>query len=123
MRLVLLSLAFWACVSSSPPASMASLEPWGVKWEEPSENKNAAKRGNLFIRCEPEDAEILLDGIPQGSCLDYVAKGLQINASPALRKIVVTKTGYWSYEAMVALDRSKVNLSVQLQPMQTSAGH
>jgi hypothetical protein len=99
---------------------MASFEPWEKRWEKPSEKKNTAKRGNLFIRCEPEDAEILLDGIPQGSCLDYVAKGLQMKESFSLRKIVVTKAGYWPYEAMVVLDRSKVNLHVQLQPTQAS---
>jgi hypothetical protein len=92
----------------------------GKKWEKPSEKKNTARRGNLWIRCEPEDAEVLLDGIPQGSCLDYVAKDLQIKESPGLRKIVVTKTGYWPYEAMVVFDRSKVNLHVQLQPTQAS---
>jgi len=107
VRLALgLSLASWACVSVSPPT------PW-----EPWENKNATGRGNLFVRCEPEDAEIFLDGIPQGTCLDYVTKGLQIKESPVLRKIMVTKAGYWPYEAMIALNSSKVNLLVQLQPM------
>jgi len=94
---------------------MASLEQWK------KENKHAAERGNLLLRCEPEDAEILLDGIPQGNCSDYAAKGLQTEASPYLRKIVVSKAGYWPYEAMVALDSSRVNLNVRLQPMQADS--
>jgi len=118
-----LSLASWACISTSstsPSPEQASLASWEKTWEQKAEKKKAAKRGNLFILCEPEHAEILLDGIPQGSCLDYATQGLQIQESPVLRKIVVTQTGYWPYEAMVAIDRSKVNLRVQLHPMQTS---
>jgi len=114
VRFVLgLSLAFWACRPASPSAS---LEPWEKKWEPKSETR----RGNLFIYCEPEDADILLDGIPQGNCLDYATHGLQIKESATLRKIVVTKTGYWPYEAMVVFNNSKVSLRVQLQAEPTS---
>ncbi|MCL2011837.1 MAG: PEGA domain-containing protein [Cystobacterineae bacterium] len=112
-----LSLASWACISTAPPSVVASWEQWE------KENKSATERGNLFIHCEPEDAEVVLDGIPQGNCLDYVATGLRINRSPHLRKIVVTKAGYWPYEAMVAVDSSKMSLHVQLQPMQINSVH
>jgi len=119
-----LSLASWACVSTAPPPAGGALEPWEKKWESQFEKKekDTEKRGNLFIHCEPEDAEIVLDGIPQGSCLDYVSKGLRVHASGDLRRIVVNKQGYWPYEARVVLDRSKLNLRVQLQPLQAPIG-
>jgi hypothetical protein len=116
---VFVACVFAACASTPSSPAAASLESWEKKWEQ-WEKQKPAGRGNLFIHCEPEDAEILLDGIPQGTCLDYASKGLQINESSEPRKIVVAKAGYWPYEAMISLDRSKMNLRVQLQAMQAS---
>jgi hypothetical protein len=73
------------------------------------------RTGNLRINCSPEDAMVVLDGVPVGLCSDFKGqKGMDVAKGP--RRLGVQKLGYLPYESWVDTDGTRISLSIALAP-------
>lgn len=72
------------------------------------------QRSELVLRCTPGDAEVLLDGVPQGTCGDYGGqpKGLSLGVGP--RRVAVRKSGYQSWESLMVADGTRMTVDITL---------
>jgi hypothetical protein len=82
---------------------------------------SAKKRdGDLEIFCEPPDAEVALNGVPQGRCDDFGAlRGLRLGEG--IHQIEVQKHGFWPYKTSVSPGGARTRLRVQLSPLKQGA--
>ena len=74
---------------------------------------NTHSRKGLMLTCDPMDAEVLVEGVPMGTCLQY-AEGLPLRKGA--QKVTLRKEGYLPFETWVALDGTRSTLSVTLAP-------
>lgn len=72
-------------------------------------------KSELVLQCSPTDAEVELDGVPQGTCDDFdgAPKGLAL-ASKGFRRVSVKKRGYLPWESVVETDGTRVTMNVTL---------
>ncbi|RKH68051.1 PEGA domain-containing protein [Corallococcus aberystwythensis] len=84
---------------------------------------NSAKRGDLVLRCEPADAQVLLDGVEQGTCTDFagVSRSLRLGAA-GFHQVVVKKRGFYPYTTYYEPSGARVTLKVKLRPVGTEGG-
>lgn len=82
----------------------------------------SSRHGNLLLKCEPSDAEVLLDGVPQGLCTDFGGgpSGLQVGSG--LHRIDVKKDGYWPYSTYYESGSARAGLTIQLKPVESGHG-
>ncbi|RKH11017.1 PEGA domain-containing protein [Corallococcus sp. CA053C] len=80
------------------------------------------KRGDLVLRCEPEDAEVLLDGVQQGTCSDFsgVSRSLRLGEA-GFHQVEVKKRGFWPYTTYYEPSGARVTLKVKLRPVTPEA--
>ena len=109
-----LALALSACATAPPmPASMAEADKL-LKGAE-------VRTGNLRINCSPEDATVILDGVPVGLCSDFKGKkGMDVAKGP--RRLEVQKLGFMPYESVVDADGTRISLTVALAPSSLEGG-
>jgi hypothetical protein len=73
------------------------------------------RTGDLTLRCQPDDSEVWLDGVPQGRCVEFSGtRGLSLGRG--MRKVEVRKEGYRPFETFVEPDGTRAALSVTLAP-------
>ncbi|WP_223632483.1 PEGA domain-containing protein [Corallococcus sp. EGB] len=84
---------------------------------------NASKRGDLVLRCEPSDAQVLLDGVEQGTCTDFagVSRSLRLGDS-GFHQVEVKKRGFYPYTTYYEPSGARVTLNVKLRPLAPEAG-
>ncbi|WP_375759664.1 hypothetical protein [Corallococcus exercitus] len=84
---------------------------------------NAAKRGDLVLRCEPSDAQVLLDGVEQGTCDDFagVSRSLRL-ADSGFHQVEVKKRGFYPYTTYYEPSGARVTLKVKLRPLAPEGG-
>ncbi|MBZ4373060.1 hypothetical protein [Corallococcus sp. AS-1-6] len=84
---------------------------------------NSAKRGDLVLRCEPSDAQILLDGVEQGTCSDFsgVSRSLRLGDSD-FHQVEVKKRGFYPYTTYYQPRGARVTLNVKLRPLAPESG-
>lgn len=76
----------------------------------------AQKTGALRLRCTPSDAEVTLDGVPQGRCDDFAGnRGLQVGEG--LHRIELKKEGHWPYVTYYEASGATAVLEATLVPM------
>ncbi|MCY1047027.1 PEGA domain-containing protein [Corallococcus sp. bb12-1] len=81
------------------------------------------KRGDLVLRCEPADAEVLLDGVQQGLCSDFSSVSRSLRLSDAgFHQVEVKKRGFWPYTTYYEPSGARVTLKVKLRPVVPEAG-
>ncbi len=73
-------------------------------------------RSELVLRCTPADAEVSLDGVPQGTCADFDGEPATLGLGTGARHVVVKKRGYLSWESLMQPDRTRVVMTVSLIP-------
>lgn len=83
----------------------------------PAVQRNPYRADDVALRCSPTDAEVWLDGVPQGRCSDFsgAPKGLAVGAG--MHKIEVRKDGYQSYETYLQADGTRAVLNVTLSSL------
>ncbi|NOK16793.1 PEGA domain-containing protein [Corallococcus carmarthensis] len=98
-------------------------QPATVARAEQLMTSNAAKRGDLVLRCEPSDAQVLLDGVEQGACSDFagVSRSLRLNDS-GFHQVVVKKRGFYPYTTYYEPSGARVTLKVKLRPLAPEGG-
>lgn len=100
MRTAVWALALTGCVQT--PAVLA-----GVRT--PAESRGV--RSELVLSCTPPDADVELDGVPQGTCEDFRA-GLAMGKG--VRRVHVKKQGYLPWDTVVETDGTRVVMNVTL---------
>ncbi len=75
------------------------------------------REGDLLLRCEPSDAEVSLDGVPQGVCTDFGGESRGLRVGAGLHRIDVKKEGFWPYTTYYDSGRARAGLTIRLSPM------
>lgn len=73
-------------------------------------------RGDLVLRCEPEDADVYLDGVIQGVCGDFGGSPVALTVGEGLHQIEVKKDGFWPYTTYFEPSGARATLRIQLRP-------
>lgn len=81
-----------------------------------------SRNGNLLLRCEPEDAEVHLDGVLQGVCTDFGGKPSGLQVGLGMHRIDVKKDGYWPYTTYFEPNSARAGLTIKLKSMQQQSG-
>ncbi|MBZ4418639.1 PEGA domain-containing protein [Myxococcus sp. RHSTA-1-4] len=71
--------------------------------------------GDLALRCEPEDAEVYLDGVLQGLCSDFTGSPKGLSVGVGLHHIEVKKRGFWPYTTYYEPSGARARLTIQLR--------
>ena len=71
---------------------------------------------DLTLGCEPADADVWLDGVPFGTCLDFSGDPKGLTLSGGMHKVEVKKSGFWPYETYVDSGGTRAALTVKLLP-------
>ena len=71
-------------------------------------------RGELVLRCTPFDAEVQLDGVPQGLCSDFSGTPRGLSMGKGTRRVEVSKPGYAPWERWLDADTTRVMMTVRL---------
>jgi hypothetical protein len=83
----------------------------------PQLGRQQVRRAEVVFSCTPRDAEVDLDGVPQGRCDDFEGRprGLLV-AGFGAHEVVVRKSGYQPYRSWVAAGDAQIRLTVRLSP-------
>lgn len=73
-------------------------------------------RSELVLRCTPEDAEVELDGVPQGTCADFDGEPKALGLGSGARYVKVKKRGFLPWESLMQADRTRMVMTVSLIP-------
>lgn len=73
-------------------------------------------RPELRLDCAPADAEVLLDGVTQGTCADFAGRGLMLD--DAAHQVEVRKPGFSPFFTAVQTGRARAAMRVELRPAQ-----
>ena len=76
------------------------------------------RMSSLFVRTlrdDPADAEVVLDGVPQGACRDFdgAPRGLEIGAGA--HRVEIRKSGFWPAVTYVEPDGTRAAMTITLQ--------
>lgn len=66
----------------------------------------------LRLECSHPAAEVLLDGVLQGHCEDFMGRGLPLSEGPHV--VEIRLSGFLPFEAMVEPGRARMSLRVDL---------
>ena len=75
----------------------------------------APRRSELVLRCVPSDAEVTLDGVPQGTCQDFDGDRGALGLGKRAR-VEVKKAGYAAWSSWMEADHTRVAMDVTLVP-------
>ena len=104
MKLALWAFALTGCVQT-PSVLMAAgrLPPARV-----------TTKSELVLSCSPPDADVELDGVPQGTCEDFRGEPRGLALGKGVRRVQVKKQGYAPWDTVVETDGTRVMLNVTL---------
>ncbi|MFZ5444300.1 MAG: hypothetical protein ACOZQL_30160 [Myxococcota bacterium] len=103
--LAAVGLSLSACAPKSPAVALerAKLPPIRV-----------TTRSELVLQCVPSDAEVVLDGVPQGSCDDFRGEPKGLTLQKGVRRVQVRKAGYLPWDTILETDGTRVMMTVTL---------
>ena len=71
-------------------------------------------KSELILACTPSDADVDLDGVPQGTCEDFKGEPRGLALKKGVRRVQVKKAGYLPWDTVVETDGTRVSLNVTL---------
>jgi hypothetical protein len=80
----------------------------------PPTSDSRPTRAEAVFRCSERDAEVVLDGVPQGTCEDYDGEKHALALGKRQRRVVVKKPGFSTWESWVEADGTRVVVNVTL---------
>lgn len=104
-----------ASACAAPPARSRALARSAIE-------SAHSRRGDLRLSCEPTDAEVWLDGVPQGTCVDFSGDPRGLAVGEGMHEVVVQKAGFWPYQTFYAPSGARAALSIRLSPHSTAQG-
>ncbi len=105
--------ACWPLLLAGCAAQPAVLQRVG---EGMASQQEHAWGSDLTLRCDPSDAEVWLDGVPTGTCLDYSGSPRGLKLDDGMHKVEVKKSGFWPYQTYVDSGGTRAALTVKLLP-------
>ncbi|HLT28950.1 MAG TPA: hypothetical protein VK013_02845 [Myxococcaceae bacterium] len=113
--------AFTGCAGTGPAKDAAG----GTSGDVPAQRRavelleqDAGRKGNVWIRCTPAEAVILLEGVPQGTCGMLVEAGRGLTVTDRrLHRLEVKHRGFHPYVTYVAPGGTRATLQVTLRPL------
>lgn len=105
MRRAAWALALAGCVPTSNvlTSSAGKLPPARV-----------TTKSELVLACSPPDADVELDGVPQGTCEDFKGEPRGLAMGKGVRRVQVKKQGYLPWDSVVETDGTRVMMNVTL---------
>lgn len=97
------------CASAQPAAMTQAREGLAA-------HQTHAWTSGVTFSCEPADADVWLDGVPQGSCLDFSGSPRGLTLGEGMHKVEVKKSGFWPYETYVDSGGARAALTIKLLP-------
>lgn len=94
-----------ACAPKGPVAVMSSRELPPIRITTKSE---------LVLTCDPADAEVVLDGVPQGTCQDFNGEPKGLSLKKSAQRVQVKKRGFLPWDTVVETDGTRVVMNVTL---------
>jgi hypothetical protein len=76
--------------------------------------KPVPRRSEMILHCNESDAEVKLDGVPQGICDDYDGTPRGLLLSKGGHMISVQKSGFTSWNTFIEADTTRVVMNVIL---------
>jgi hypothetical protein len=73
-------------------------------------------KSELVLRCTPEDAEVSLDGVTQGTCADFNGEPRTLGLGRGLRHVRVWKRGFTAWDSVMEADNTRMAVTVTLLP-------
>lgn len=73
--------------------------------------------GELHLSCDQADAEVLVDGVLQGSCSDFDGKVGALHLDDRGQLVEVRKSGFQTWQVRLSPGQTRTALQVQLAPM------
>lgn len=107
MRWGALALALTGCATQAPPPLVPGV---ALPAERP------ARRAELVLLCSEQDAEVWLDGVPQGTCDDFDGDPAGLGLGKGPRRVQVKKRGFQAWESWLEADGTRVVMNVALIP-------
>jgi hypothetical protein len=80
------------------------------------------RTGDLTLQCDPPDAVVEVDGIPQGACGDFDGRQRRLSLGHGMRRVDVKKEGYWPYQTYYQAGGARAALVISLRPRTQSEG-
>lgn len=71
-------------------------------------------KSELVLVCEPPDAEVELDGVPQGTCDDFDGEPKALPMGKGARRVQVKKAGFLPWDSVLETDGTRVMMNVTL---------
>ena len=102
-------LVLAGCASSEPAAMRLASEGMAG-------HSSRVWGSELTLGCDPADADVWLDGVPHGTCLDFSGTPKGLTLSDGMHKVEVKKAGFWPYETYVDAGGTRAALTVKLLP-------
>jgi hypothetical protein len=84
-----------------------------VNWEKLPPARVTTK-SELVLSCNPSDADVELDGVPQGTCEDFRGEPRGLAMGKGVRRVQVKKQGYLPWDTVVETDGTRVVMNVTL---------
>lgn len=75
-----------------------------------------ASEGDVSLRCDPEDAEVSVDGVPRGLCSDFDGSPAGLRLGSGLHRIEVKKAGHAPYVTSIDPAGARAVLTIRLVP-------
>lgn len=79
--------------------------------------RRATHRAEVAFHCTPADAEVVLDGVPQGTCEDYDGdpRALSLGRTRGgVHRVAVRKPGFGTWESWLEADGTRLEVDVTL---------
>lgn len=100
------ALALGACAQT--PSNVLT-----TSWEKLPPARVTTK-SELVLSCIPADADVELDGVPQGTCEDFRGEPKGLAMGKGVRRVQVKKQGYLPWDTVVETDGTRVVMNVTL---------
>jgi hypothetical protein len=103
------ALLLAACAPRAPGGLAAN--PWSDAKLPPI---RITTKSELVLTCDPADAEVELDGVPQGTCEDFDGEPRGLSLKKGARRVQVKKPGFLPWDTVVETDGTRVVMNVTL---------
>ena len=101
---------FWALALTGCATSTSS----GLQSSQKLPPARVTTKSELVLACTPPDADVELDGVPQGTCEDFRGEPRGLALGKGVRRVHVKKQGYLPWDTVVETDGTRVMLNVTL---------
>jgi hypothetical protein len=82
----------------------------------PQAGQMLERRSEIVLHCNPSDAEVTLDRVPQGLCDDFDGDPRGLKLPPGGHLVQVEKRGFSIWNTWLQAEKTRVVMDVNLTP-------